>query len=333
MDKQRRYKEVEAVKKQFRNLAARHGEPPLYVRTLPAQASTFLEDFKCFAEIFDLELPVKCVLDADVVSCIADSFPLRRPRNGFDDDACTQLVPKSSQPAASDLQSFSLSLMTEFMKMMKSQLGAQTNHGGDDMLTNFVDHRGGKKGKIQQAIKDGPSKVNVDPRADFQVVSKDGATKAPSKKKKRLKKLKAITDGSDGATAASSKSVVVWSGEKKKKKKKRTAEGRAVQKSLLDKLLDREAAKKEQKKLVAEKKKAAALVAKAEKAKKGAALAGKAKKRKKTADAAPCEAPPLGCSKCRYLVGGCGRCRRKREEFLAMQASKDKTSKAKKPKK
>ena len=374
MGKTRKYKEVKAVKKQFHNLAARYGEPPLYVRTLPAQASTFLENFDCFAEIFEKELPVKCVHDADVVSCLADSFPLRMPRNGFADEACAQLVPKSIQPAASDLQSFSLSLMKDFMQMMKSQLHQNNqDEDEDDLLTNFVDHRGRKTQKIKQAIKDGPPKVNVDPRADFQVVSKDGATAAPSKttSKKKKRKRKAATDGSDGATGAPSKAVVVWSGgatgapskavvawsggatgaaskavvagsdgatgAKKKKKRKRTAEARAVQKSLLDKLLDREEEKKKQKKLLAEKKKDAALAAKAEKAKKAAALAGKAEKGKKTADAAPCEAPPLGCSKCRYLVNGCTECRNKREAFLAMQASKGKKSKkikkVKKPKK
>ena len=322
-----KYNEVQHVKQYF---ALRRDcvQPPCEcVVMLPRMQSDFVKLYPSLSSVYKGNPAVACPLDTQMLLAFAESFPLRKPKGSTFDSWGIQMPQQAVVPAKKNLQWDGMSGQGAFMHLMQMNgvLMRQLAHekgatlssrdGGSIQLDMAPPKK--KPLPLRDLIAEGPPATPPMPPA---VPPPVGHTAEPSlsvmkvKKRMKKKKKKAIlqTLPTNVEPAASENS-------------KLTEAALGACSGVLEGLLHRDEAKKKAKKpcAVVHGKGDGAIVVHEKRSEKAAALGKKmnakkiaalGKKMNATKIAAygktkSSKKPPLGCSKCRYLKNGCGRCR------------------------
>ena len=315
MSKMEKWQEVWHVKKYFRNRIAR-AEACASPLILPPQPSEFMKSWPSIASVYKGDPPVACPLDADLLMALSDTFPLRKPKHGNDDllsNPSQAVVPAGRSQLDGTTEQGIMMLMQMNNQLLRQLAQDRCNRpmdkGDECDLTILPPVRT----RLKNVIADGPPPAQ--PALTETMEHKKKKKKHKKKKKKKRLALAASTDTPTPVVKDTPSATVPTL------KDMPTQDARGASGSILESLLSRDEAKKKADQL----KKAAAKAAE-KKASKTTAAAGAQintgiplMKRPARKFAGP---PPLGCSKCRYLAGGCGTCRGVRAEWEASKKKK-----------
>ena len=315
-----KYTKVSLVKSTFRSMVANKSEPPVYVVRLPHMVSQFVEEYPSLATPFYMgDVAVDYPLDACFLKIVCDGMPLRVRRGVQDKHVGAMVEGNSIVPQGGGSNVNICDLMQTVMNLMtklSSPREGQINYLNREPLKTAVG-RGPQNGIAKRVIEDtrvagqGHETAPLED-AEASATKEEGAkgTEMASRKlRKQMKKERRLKKKKKRA------SILESSGAPAEESSAATVKSRSSTASLLGGLLQREADKKleaaeKKKKEAADKKMAAGIAAKDVKVKGGAILKKPAGVLKRPAAAIKCKIP-LGCSKCRYLVNGCGECRLK----------------------
>ena len=278
------------VKATFKRKVANLAAPLHFIDTLPGTSAEFRRDYPdTYAAVYGASHPVLSPVPMAILQEHQRSFPMR----------CT----KKAHPIleSDSLMQQQLAQTQQIMQLMQKQLMQQLDPGEQLRIQLLSPPRPPSSGQLAiQGSSGAPSSSQLClsnfPVARSEVADSEVADLAPKKKNKKrktrgLKKTERVLQGEEAQVAPAVPAPVQV--QKPKKNAKPSVE--QVTQGLLTAMVDKTAETKANAKAKA-KAKAAEAKAKA----KGKGAKGKSK-----------GMPSLGCSKCRYLVNGCGECRRR----------------------
>ena len=294
--KSEKWQATKYIKKLFKSFAAQSGDPPVHVVDLPRDVETFQKQYPSLAKPY-YKNDTKCghPFDSVMVSAIAHMWPLRGP-----------------SPEKQDMDSSMLSkCMMNFMKMVQPNkvLGECPIDIYADRLPLKSALARGASSRFDGRFAEEEVRTDATPdtKSEAIVPVKDASVDEIIEKAKAVL-FSALSPHNNKSVDPlipfeKPKVPIVDSVDKVKDDDEFTSA------SLLKALLDREDQKKkdqaEKRKKDQEEKRRNSVL------KRPAAepSLSKVKRGKHTI-------PPLGCSKCRYLLNGCSDCRKRREQFV-----------------